>query len=140
MSRYRRTLPWITMSVAFLVCCAVAAASGAIAYRAGKPSKLPYMVATVANRHVVKIRWGFKEPCEGAMPLPASATNKLQAKIGKDGRFAKTVSYTSNGSEITTSFSGTIIARTATVKIKDQEFIPHYGGCFGTHTFKAVKT
>jgi hypothetical protein len=123
-----------------VACCAAAAAASTVTYRAGRPSKPPYVVVTVANRTVVKVRWGFELPCAAAMPLPGSATNKLDAKIRKHGHFAATISYTSYGGDITTRFTGTITSTTATIKITDQELIPSYGGCFGSHTFTAAKT
>lgn len=139
MRRFRRSFYCIAAAIAVLACDA-AAATGTVTYRAGSPSRAPYAIVTVANGEVVRVRWAFEEPCAGAYPMPASATNALHARVGRHGRFAKTIEGQSYGSQVTTSFSGTISSTVATVRINDQELIPHYGVCAGSRTFKARRT
>ena len=129
---------WVTAAVGLVVCgAAVAAAS--VTYRAGR-SQPPYVTVTDANRQVVKVRWAFLEPCDEAYPWQASATNTVRARIGARVHFAKTISYMDGDADVTTSFSGMITSRVATITIHDEESIPHDGFCHGSHTFKARKT
>ena len=94
---------------------------------------------TVAHGVVLKVRWAFQLPCDSADQIPGSGTDTIRAKIGRHGRFAKTIRFTSYGSDITRSFSG-VIAKIATVKVRDAEAIPHYGYCSGSHTFHAARS
>ena len=139
MDRWRQILLGAS-TLGLIFCCSAAAAGDGVIYRAGRPSKPPFAVVSVAHRVVLKVRWAFRLPCANAYPTPASGTNTIRAKIGRHGRFAETISYTSSGSDITTSFSGMITSKIATVRVKDAEAIPHYGYCSGSHTFKAARS
>jgi hypothetical protein len=73
-----------------------------VTYRAGRGSNPPFAVVTVAHGIVLEVRWAFQTPCERAYPMPDSGTDKIRAKIGKHGRFAKTINYSSPGEQGTT--------------------------------------
>lgn len=127
-------------ALGMVVACTAAAATGPVTYRAGRGSKPPFAVVTVAHGVVLKVRWAFQLRCDRAEPVPGSGTDKIRAKIGRHGRFAKTISFTSYGSNITRSFSGVIASKVAMVKVKDAEAIPHFGYCSGSHTFHAARS
>ena len=135
----RRWSIGVVVLVSALALCARAVAASKTYYTSGKPGKPPFVSLTVSGGKVTIVHWVMNEDCVDIETH--HGPTRLNARIKRNGRFNKTVTFSYpgylGGSSGGTHIWGRLNGATATVTIDDYASGQSQSPCEGKHTFHA---